>query len=339
MTLINVTLYYRQGDAECQKVIGYLENIAFRMPHNLIKIDIDSNEDLKYRFMNDVPVVRVGPYMLHHSMTQQDLEVALGAAKDRAGRLEEAGDKRYLERVDRGQKFSSIDHFAFWLSRHYLALFNFILFLYVGLPFLAPTFMKEGLTAPAKIIYTLYSPFCHQLAFRSFFLFGEQPYYPRTLAGMNVISYEAIMGLNPAANEKTDAFILNARGFVGNDTAGYKVAICERDIAMYGSLLLFGLIFGISGKRIKQVPWYVWLLIGMVPIAIDGFSQLPGLLSGLPAFLPNRESTPFLRVLTGGLFGFFTAWFLYPLIELNMKDTRSIFTSKATAISQISARN
>ncbi len=337
--MINVTVYYRQGDPECQKVIGYLEDIASRIPHNLILIDIDNNEDLKYRFMNDIPVVRAGPYMLHHSMTHQDLEVALGAARDRAGRLEEVGDKRYLERVDRGAKFSAIDHFAYWISRHYMALFNFILFMYVGLPFAAPVFMKEGLTAPAKVIYTIYSPFCHQLAFRSFFLFGEQPYYPRALAGVNVTSYETMMGLNPAANEKTDAFILGARDFLGNATVGFKVAICERDIAMYGSLLLFGLVFAASGKRIKQVPWYVWLLVGMLPIAIDGFSQLPALLPGLPAFLPNRESTPFLRVLTGGLFGFFTAWFLYPLIESNMKDTRSIFTSKATAISQMHVRN
>ncbi len=337
--MINVTVYYRQGDPESHKVIGYLEDIASRIPHNLILIDIDTDEDLKYRFMNSIPVVRVGPYMLHHSMSQQDLEVALGAARDRAGRLEEAGDKRYLERVDRGSRFSAVDHFAYWLSRHYLALFNFILFLYVGLPFAAPTFMEEGLTAPAKVIYTLYSPFCHQMAFRSFFLFGEQPYYPRALAGVNVTSYEAMMGLNPNANEKTDAFILGARDFVGNAAVGYKVAICERDIAMYGSLLLFGLIFAISGKRIKQVPWYLWLLIGLLPIAIDGFSQLPGLLPGLPAFLPNRESTPFLRVLTGALFGFFTAWFLYPLIESNMKETRSIFTSKVSAISQIHARN
>jgi hypothetical protein len=28
-----------------------------------------------------------------------------------------------------------------------------------------------------------------------------------------------------------------------------------------------------------------------------------------------RESTPFLRILTGGMFGFFTAWFGYPIVE------------------------
>ena len=334
-----MTLYYRQGDPESQKVIEYLKNIATRIPHNLILVDIETDEALKFRYLNEIPVVQIGPYMLHHSISEQDLEVALGAARDRADRLTEIGDKAYLDRVERGSKFSSTDHVAYWLSRHYLTLFNLILFVYVGLPFAAPVLMKNGQTIPAKAIYTLYSPFCHQLAFRSFFLFGEQPYYPRSLAGVNGTTYEAIMGLNPIANEKTDAFILDARNFLGNETVGYKVAICERDIAMYGSLLLFGLVYGLTGKRMKQVPWYLWLLIGLVPIAVDGFSQLPGLLSGLPAFLPDRESTPFLRVLTGGLFGFFTAWYLYPMIETNMKDTRSLFTSKKTAINQMRARN
>lgn len=334
-----MTLYYRQGDAESQKVIEYLKDISARIPHNVILVDIENDEALKYRYMNEIPVVQVGPYLLHHGITEKDLEVALGAARDRADRLAEIGDKTYLDRVERGSKFSSTDRVAYWLSRHYMALFNLIVFIYVGLPFAAPALMKAGETTPAKAIYSLYSPFCHQLAFRSFFLFGEQPYYPRSLAGLNAISYETIMGLNPAANEKTDAFILDARNFIGNETVGYKVAICERDIGMYGSLLLFGVIFALSGKKIKQIPWYLWLLIGLVPIAVDGFSQLPGLIAGLPAFLPDRESTPFLRVLTGGLFGFFTAWYLYPMIESNMKETRSIFTTKLTAISQIHARN
>ena len=334
-----MTLYYRLGDPESQKVIENLQNLTARIPHNLILVDIEKDEALKYRYANEIPVVQIGPYLLHHSISEKDLEVALGAARDRAGHLTEIGDKGYLDRIERGSKFSSTDRIAYWLSKHYLALFNLIIFVYVGLPFAAPILMKNGQTTPAKAIYALYSPFCHQLAFRSFFLFGEQPYYARSLAGVNAISYETIMGLNPTADEKTDAFILNARDFLGNDTVGYKLAICERDVAMYGSLLLFGLVFSLTGKRMKQVPWYLWVLIGMLPIAVDGFSQLPGMLAGLPAFLPNRESTPFLRVLTGGLFGFFTAWYLYPLIESNMKETRSLFTSKLAAISQIRARN
>ena len=48
----------------------------------------------------------------------------------------------------------------------------------------------------------------------------------------------------------------------------------------------------------------------------------------LATFLPYRESTPFLRVLTGSMFGFFTAWFAYPNIEESMQETRQFFIKK-----------
>jgi len=79
---------------------------------------------------------------------------------------------------------------------------------------------------------------------------------------------------------------------------------------------LFGLFFAISGKKIKPLPWFVWILLGLVPIGLDGMSQLVSQLelSFLP-WLNIRESTPFLRVLTGFLFGWFTGWFGFPSIE------------------------
>jgi len=338
--LINVTIYFRKDDPESQAVISYCQELAERFPHQLVLIDIDGDEDLKQRFEKTFPVISVGPYVLHKPINRKDLEVALGAASDRVQRLERVGDKGYQDRVERGRQFSTTDRIVAWISRHYLALFNAILFLYVFLPFTAPMLMKQGLQEEARIIYTLYSPFCHQMAFRSFFLFGEQPYYPRSLAGVpGATTYEAIMGLDPTMNEKTDAFILDARNFLGNDQVGYKVAICERDVAMYGSILLFGLVFAASRKRIKPVPWYIWLVIGVLPIAIDGFSQFPGLIAGLPAFLPDRESTPFLRVLTGTLFGFMTAWYLYPLIEASMRETRSMFAYKRSAVTQMTSKD
>jgi len=338
--LINVTIYYRKNDPESQAVIGYCQEMGERFPHQLILIDIDEDEDLQQRFEKTFPVLNVGPYVLHRPINRKDLEVVLGAASDRMQRLEKSGDKGYQDRVERGRQFSSTDRIVSWISRHYLALFNAILFLYVFLPFAAPVLMKQGLQEEARIIYTLFSPFCHQMAFRSFFLFGEQPYYPRSLASVpGAKTYEDIMGIDPAANEKTDAFILTARNFLGNDQVGYKMAICERDVAMYGSILLFGLVFAASRKRIKSVPWYIWLVIGVLPIAIDGFSQFPGLIAGLPAFLPDRESTPFLRVLTGALFGFMTAWYLYPLIEASMRETRSMFAYKRSAVAQMTSKD
>ena len=337
--MINATLYYRQGEPDSQKAIEDIKVVGERLPHNLILVDVDTDSDLKARFEGKTPMARIGPYTLQKGFGQQELEVALGAAIDRAARLAKDDDKAYQQRVERGKNYSNADRFVNWFSHHYLALFNFVLFLYVGLPFAAPVLMKEGATGAARAIYTIYSPLCHQLAFRSWFLFGEQAYYPRSLANISGVStYEAMMGLNPAADEKTDTFIFDARNFIGNDQVGYKVALCERDVAMYGALLLFGLIFAMTGKKIKPVKWYAWLAIGLVPIAVDGFSQLPGLIVGLPDII-NRESTPFLRTLTGVLFGLMTAWYLYPLIEASMKETRSMFAYKKVVVDQIQKKD
>jgi uncharacterized membrane protein len=128
---------------------------------------------------------------------------------------------------------------------------------------------------------------------------------------------------------------LHAREFEGNEVSGFKVAFCERDVAIWGSILLFGLIFAISKRKIKGIHWLVWIFIGLGPIGLDGFSQLISqlnlpLLSGL---LPYRESTPYLRTLTGFLFGFMTAWYGYPTIEDAMADTRRILTKKIAIVS------
>jgi uncharacterized membrane protein len=80
----------------------------------------------------------------------------------------------------------------------------------------------------------------------------------------------------------------------------------------------------------------LWVLIGMGPIGLDGFSQLFSQMEWqwLASILPYRESTPFLRVLTGGLFGFTTAWFAYPYMEESMAETRQFFVKKFAAINQ-----
>jgi uncharacterized membrane protein len=72
----------------------------------------------------------------------------------------------------------------------------------------------------------------------------------------------------------------------------------------------------------------------MGPVGLDGFSQLFSQMewSWLVQILPYRESTPFLRVLTGGLFGFATAWFAYPAMEESMSETRQFFIRKFASV-------
>ena len=329
--MVTVTLYIRGNCPECDQAKAYLDEIQTAYPHQLVVLDVDSDPVLQESFQAIVPLIKIGPYQLHWPFTKQDLQIAVGAANDRAEFYEQSGDANYQKRLERGHKLSDADRFSNWFSHHYMLVFNLLVFLFVGLPFLAPVLMKVGAITPAKIIYTVYRPFCHEFAFRSWFLFGEQAYYPRQLADIpGVLTYEQVSG-------KSSFDIEAARDFVGNESLGYKVAICQRDVAIYGSILLFGIVFSLFNKKIKAYPWfiYLWVLIGIIPIAIDGFSQLPSLISTpLPAWMPFRESTPFLRTLTGGLFGVMTAWYIYPVIEETMLETRKLMAHKIAVVSQ-----
>lgn len=326
--MVNVTLYYRDDCPACDQVVQDLEQLQTDYPHKLVKVNVEADATLNARYSTLVPIVHIGPYQLRTTISRQDLQIAMGAARDRQNYLEQ-NDDTFVRRQERGKTLTGSDRFSFWLSTNYVWVFNFMVFLYVGLPFLAPVLMKAGAEWPAKAIYTIYSPLCHQLPFRSFFLFGEQPYYPRELAGIpGVITYNQLTD-----NAPLDLF--RARSFIGNEVVGYKVAICERDVAIYGSLLLFGILFGLTGRKIPSLPWYYWILFGLVPVGIDGVSQLAGLPGwGFLSFLPARESTPFLRLLTGTLFGGTTAWYLYPLIEESMRETHVVLLRKMAVIDQ-----
>ena len=329
--MLTVTLYIRGSCPECDQAKSYLAEIQLVTPHQLVVLNVDTDTVLQESFQAMVPLVKIGPYQLRWPFTKQDLQIAIGAAQDRATFYEQTGDAEYLKRLARGRKLSDADRFSSWFSHHYMLVFNLLVFIFVGLPFLAPVLMKVGATVPAKVIYTVYRPFCHEFAFRTWFLFGEQPYYPRQLADIpGMLTYEQVSGFSSYEVEP-------ARDFVGNKTLGYKVAICQRDVAIYGSILLFGIVFSLFRKKIKAYPWaiFLWILIGIIPIAIDGFSQLPSLISTpLPAWMPYRESTPFLRTLTGALFGVMTAWYIYPVIEETMRETRKLMAHKMAVVSQ-----
>ena len=243
-----------------------------------------------------------------------------------------------------------VDKMVYWISRHWLALLNTIVAIYVGLPILAPILMNAGVTAPAQWIYTAYSPFCHQMASRSFFLFGDQVAYPRELAGTELAPIEAYMaGIAEFAGASPDpaqwvTFLLPARRFIGNATMGYKLALCERDIGIYGFVLIAGLLYGLLRRfrTIKPLPLWAFLIFGLGPIALDGFSQLLGQYgTALPGLgfintvFPLRESTPFLRTLTGALFGFMLVWLTYPHIDKGMQGTERDLGSKLRSLGEI----
>lgn len=88
---------------------------------------------------------------------------------------------------------------------------------------------------------------------------------------------------------------------------GHQVCLCARCLAIFSSLLLGGLLMALLRGRTLRLPpmsWRWWLL-ALVPMALDGGTQLFGW----------RESDVFLRLLTGAIFGLATAWFALPQIE------------------------
>lgn len=130
--------------------------------------------------------------------------------------------------------------------------------------------------------------------------------------GQNIVTFEQ-------AIQNPDMKFAEIQAFVGNSEMGYKTALCQRDIAIYLSIALFCIIFMISKNRIPRLHWSLWIVFGLIPIAIDGLSQM---LSGIVPFI-NRESTPMNRVLTGAMFGFMTSWFLIPYLEKKIQESSS----------------
>jgi uncharacterized membrane protein len=333
--LLSVTLFSRENCHLCEQAEQDLKSLQENYPHQLYVIDINNDPDLLSAYGSDIPVIEVGPYSLKAPIDKQQLAVTLSAASDRKQHLEELNGKNYEKRVKRAREISKGDIFSMWFSKHYLLVFNLFVFVYVGLPLLAPLFLKVGADTPAAIIYKLYGGLCHQLSYRSWFLFGDQPIYPRELAGIDgYLTFHEATGLDEHG-------LVDARNFLGNDYTGFKIALCQRDLAIYGSILIFGLFFGFTGRRIKSLPFLVWLFIGILPIAFDGLSQLFGQILAQPTLqflspyfdiVAIRESTPFLRTLTGFLFGFSTAWFGYPLVEETMRDARRLLAAKFARI-------
>jgi uncharacterized membrane protein len=329
--VIAVTLYTHAGCELCRQAEEDLKALREEIPHQLTVLDIDSNPTLQETISLEIPVVEIGSFLLKAPFTRQDLKMTLRAAADRESQMNSNKNGSFQANSYRSQTVNNADRISYWISRHYLAIFNLFLILYVGIPFLAPVFKKAGWNMPAEVVYKIYRPLCHQWAFRSFFLYGEQTYYPHAAAKIpDVLTFEQVSGLT----DLNDPSRLQARLFEGNTLLGYKVALCERDIAIWGAMALFGMVYAITRRKLPKLHWLIWGLVGLGPIGLDGFSQL---LSQIPStfiqsILPYRESTPFLRVLTGFLFGLTTAWLMFPLIEESMADSRRLLDKKFLTI-------
>lgn len=176
------------------------------------------------------------------------------------------------------------------VAGHWLRALNGFVFVFLVGGVAAPALAAVGLAGPANAVYAVYHAACHQWAFRSFFLFGSQAVY----------SAEQVQAMGG------DPFT-----FLGGQDVGWKMAFCERDLAIYGSLLAFGVMYARRGRANPNLGLLPYAVL-IAPMALDGFTQLFGW----------RESTWQLRVVTGLLFGAASAWLLYPRVDDALESFR-----------------
>jgi uncharacterized membrane protein len=219
------------------------------------------------------------------------------------------------------------------IMQHWLAIFLVAYGVFNALPFAAPVFMKLGWTGAGNAIYTVYSFLCHQMAQRSFFLFGKHVMY-----GPNQLPVKL------TGNTGTDVLIL--RNFRGSAALGWKLAWSDRMISLYGGVWLVGLVYwGVARLRtVKPISIWAFGLL-MLPIVLDGGTHmisddLSGLTTGfryhnawLAALTGNIFPQSFytgdavgsfnswMRLITGLLAAVGVVWFAFPLLDQSARST------------------
>lgn len=184
-------------------------------------------------------------------------------------------------------------------ARRWLSLFLLASGLFVALPLAAPALAWSGHDRSAGWIYAAYRVTCHQLPQRSWFLGGDRAAY----------SWDEVRASTGAAPGAAPFSLLHKP--IRAEGLGYQMAFCQRDTAIYLSLFLATAAYATLGRRrrLAPLPWR-WYALALVPIAIDGTTQLVGW----------RESTPMLRSVTGALFGGATAMLVLPHLAAGMDE-------------------
>lgn len=233
-----------------------------------------------------------------------------------------------------------------WCLDHWILIFTLLLGAVNLLPFLAPVFMRLGWETPARLIYLLYSTMCHQMAQRSFFLFGAQPMYniaelPVMLTGGKLAEMEAL------------------RAFIGSADLGWKVAWSDRMVYMYGGLWLAGILYGLLRRRrvIRPLSLVGFVLL-LFPMVIDGgthlISDVAGGLTGgfryqnqwlaaltgdvLPSWFYVGDAlgsfNSWMRLISGLMFGFALVWLAYPYLNRAIVETAEELRAKLARAKQ-----
>ena len=139
-------------------------------------------------------------------------------------------------------------------------------------------------------VYQIFGLSCHQLTSRSLCIF-------KSASGYRTDDCYSQQGVLVPSKENQA---------VRDGSIGYKIPVCARDVAIYLAMLAGGLLFLLFFKPDTVKFPNKWLLaIAIIPIAIDGTTQLLGM----------QESTNSMRLLTGAIAGFAIPFYLIPMLN------------------------
>jgi len=158
-----------------------------------------------------------------------------------------------------------------------------VLFLFTMPIFITP-FLAARQDPLAGTLYVFYSFTCHQQVSRSICYFPDAGIQDCSDAPAHYRAYEVEKG----------------------GMAGYPFPVCARDVGIYAAALLGGaLLYFLRKSDDDVVPNPLWFIIALIPIGLDGGTQLLGW----------RESTNLLRLATGGIAGFAFSFYCVPLLN------------------------
>ena len=135
-----------------------------------------------------------------------------------------------------------------WADRRRLALLNTLIVPFIVGLVVTPLLLAGGATSTATAFYRFFHLLCHQWAFRSFFVLGTQATYSRDQL--------SALGVDPYS-------------FVGDAQMGWKMAFCERNVAIFVGLLAFGLALGLVHRQ-SQPASFAQFAVLVSPMALDG---------------------------------------------------------------------
>jgi len=227
-----------------------------------------------------------------------------------------------------------------WLARHWLPVFLVVYGVFTALPFMAPVLMELGWTGGGNALYTVYSALCHQMAQRSFFLFGEQTMYNLDQLPVDL-----------TGNTGADTLLL--REFRGSEALGWKVAWSDRMVSMYAGIWFVGVAYWLVSRTRTQKPISIWLFVLLaLPMALDGGTHMisdtfDGLTTGfrfhndwLAALTGHTLPTSFysgdalgsfnswMRLITGLLLAVGAVWLTFPLMDRYARETEDMVDAK-----------